>query len=73
MISGPAATARRFPKKKTTRKTSSAGADPDGGDPVRRHASFLFASRRLLVTTEIEEAAMAADAIIGESIHPVTG
>ena len=48
-------------------------ADPDRGDAIRRHASLLRARRRLLVTTEIEEAAIAAEAIIGESIQPVTG
>lgn len=55
------------------------GPRAQGDDPVRGHGEFLPprpgppASRRLLPTTETEERAMAADAIMGESIQPVTG
>jgi len=45
----------------------------DRGDAVRGHASLFLARRRLLPTTETDEAAMAAEAIMGESIQPVSG
>ena len=60
-------------EEKDEEKDDQRRSDADRGDAIRRHASLLRARRRLLVTTEIEEAAIAADAIIGESIQPVRG
>ncbi len=54
-------------------------AQTEGDDPVGRpgdleaHHSLLRARRRLLVTTETEEAAIAAEAMMGESNQPVAG
>ncbi len=57
-------------EKDTEHKTPAQGRDPIPGPG---HGSFLRPSRRLLVTTETEEAAMAAEAIMGESIRPKIG
>ena len=68
-----------FPEEEDEEREEQPAAHRNRGDPVRRpddvqaHSSRLRLSLRLLATTDTELAAIAAEAIIGERIQPVSG
>ena len=68
-----------FSEEEDEEREEQAASHRDRGDPVRRpddvqaHSSLRRLSLRLFPTTDTELAAMAAEAIIGERVQPVSG